>query len=148
MCQAQSGLGVSDLLGLTYGHVRQQLDDGKDHIHLRLLRGKEKQLGYFDTFFGAQAVGYLRKYVESRKSLHDEDRLFPISPRGCNKVLETLSKRAKLPFTVSTHLLRKFFNTYMKLGVGSDYVELWMGHSIGRVKGSYMMGSPEAQLEK
>ena len=73
MCQAQSGLGVSDLFCLTYGQVRQQLDEGRDHVHLRLLRGKEKQIGYFDTFFGAQAVNHLRKYVESRKTWRDEE---------------------------------------------------------------------------
>jgi hypothetical protein len=106
--------------------VRQQFDEGRDHIHLLLLRGKEKQLGYFDTFFGAQTVGFLRKHVESRKSRRGEDRLFPVS--ACShKVLEILNKRSKLPFTVSIHLLRKFFNTYMKLDVGSDYVESWMG---------------------
>ena len=148
MCQAQSGLGVSDLLSVTYAQVREQLDEGKDHIHLRLLRGKEKRLGYFDTFFGAQAVGHLRKYLGSRKDLRDEDRLFDVGLRGYNKLLSILSRRAGLPFIVSTHLLRKFFNTYMKLGVGSDYVEFWMGHSLGGVKSAYMIGSPEAQLEK
>ena len=148
MCEAQSGLGVSDLLGIIYGQVRPQLDEGKDHIHLRLLRGKEKQIGYFDTFFGAQAVDYLRKYIESRKGLRDEDRLFQISPRGYNKVLETLSKRAKLPFIVSTHLLRKFFNTYMKLGANETYVEYWMGHSLSGVRGEYLNASPAVQLEK
>jgi len=148
MCQAQSGLGVSDLFGLTYGQVRPQLDEGRDHIHLRLLRGKEKQIGYFDTFFGAQAVGYLRKYIESRKTWRDEDKLFPVSPRGYNKVLEMLSRRAKLPFTVSTHLLRKFFSTYMKLGANETYVEYWMGHSLSRVRGAYFNPTQEVQLEK
>ena len=36
LCQAQSGLSVSDLLRVTYGGVANQIENGSDHIHLRL----------------------------------------------------------------------------------------------------------------
>lgn len=52
LCQVQSGLSGSDLLRVAYDDVVKQIRNGADHIHLRLLRGKEKQLGFFDTFFG------------------------------------------------------------------------------------------------
>jgi len=38
---------------------------------------------------------------------------------------------------VSSHDLRKFFGTHMKLGVEGILVEYWMGHSLGRQKRAY-----------
>ena len=91
LCQAQSGLGVSDLLNVKYGDVASQLKKGADHIHLRLLRGKEKQIGQFDTFFGRMATQALKEYLATRKNLKPSDRLFPITDRAVRKFLRTLS---------------------------------------------------------
>jgi len=147
LCQVQSGLGVSDLLNIKYGDVASQLKKGKDHIHLRLLRGKEKQIGHFDTFFGRMATQALKEYLATRKNLKPSDRLFPITARAVNKFLKVLSFRAGLEWTPSSHDLRKYFNTQMKLaGLNKILVEYWMGHSLGKVRGAYFIPPVEEQL--
>jgi len=147
LCQAQSGLSVSDLLNLTWGDIKKQLDNGSDHIHLRLLRGKEKQLGFHDTFLGRRSVEALTEYLPTRK---DSERLFPIRSRSVNRFLERASRG--LGWRVSSHDLRKFFSTSLKLARVNDpafnesLIEYWMGHSLGRTKGAYLAPPVEDQL--
>jgi len=151
LCQAQSGLGVGDLLRITYGDVKSQLKKA-DHIHLRLLRGKEKQIGQFDTFFGKMATRSLREYLATRRDLNPQSRLFPITARAVNKFLKTLSIRAGLDWIVSSHDLRKFFSTQLKMARVNDpafnetLIEYWMGHSLGKVRGAYFIPRVEEQL--
>jgi site-specific recombinase XerD len=153
LCQAQSGLGVGDLLRITYGDVQSQLRKDVDHIHLRLLRGKEKQLGQFDTFFGRMATQALKEYLKTRGDLNPADRLFPITARAVNKFLKTLSYRAGLDWIVSSHSLRKFFSTQLKMARVNDpafnetLIEYWMGHSLGRTRGAYFLPPVEEQLQ-
>jgi len=152
LCQSQSGLSVSDILKLTYGDVQSQIEKGSDHIHLRLLRGKEKQLGFFDTFFGKMATATLREYLSTRKDLKEADRLFPCTSRNVNNFLKQLSSKARLEWTVSSHDLRKYFATNLKLARVNDpafnetLFEYWQGHSLGKVKGAYFLPPVEEQL--
>ena len=152
LCQAQSGLSVSDLLRVTYGDGAKQLQNGADHIHLRLLRGKEKQLGFFDTFFGRMAVEALRKYLRTRERLEESSRLFPCTSRNVNNFLSRMSDRAGLGWRVSSHDLRKFFATNLKLARVNDpafnetLIEYWQGHSLGKVRGAYFIPPVEEQL--
>lgn len=152
LCQVQSGLGVSDLLGLSFQDVKRQLEAGLDHIHLRLLRGKRKELGFFDTFFGRLSTRALRRYLSGREGLKQHDRLIPYTARGVNKFLKRLSYGAGLEWKVSSHDLRKFFATNLKLARVNDpafneaLIEYWQGHSLGKVKGAYFVPPVEEQL--
>jgi len=152
LCQVQSGLGVSDLLKITYDLVEDQLKKGASHIHLRLLRGKRKELGWFDTFFGRMATQALREYLATRRDLISSSRLFPCTARNVNKFLKALSFRAGLGWTVSSHDLRKYFSTRLKTARVNDpafnetLIEYWMGHSIGKVKKAYFIPPVEEQL--
>ena len=152
LCQVQSGLGVSDLLKITYGLVEDQLKKGASHIHLRLLRGKRKELGWFDTFFGRMATQALREYLATRRDLISSSRLFPCTARNVNKFLKTLSFRAGLGWTVSSHDLRKYFSTRLKTARVNDprfnetLIEYWMGHKMGKVKRAYFVPPVEEQL--
>ena len=113
---------------------------------MRLLRGKEKQIGQFDTFFGRMATQALKEYIATRKNLKPSDRLFLITARAVNKFLKTISFRAGLELTPSSHDLRKYFNTRMKLaGLNETLVEYWMGHSLGKVRGAYFIPPVEEQ---
>jgi hypothetical protein len=96
LCQAQSGLSVSDLLRVSYGDVAKQLPNGADHIHLRLLRGREKQLGFFGTFFGRASVEALKQHLLTREGLETSSRLFPCTARNVNSFLKRMSDRAGL----------------------------------------------------
>jgi len=152
LCQSQSGLAASDLLRLVYGDVQSQVEKGSDHIHLRLLRGKEKQLGFFDTFFGKMATEALREYLSTRKGLKEADSLFPCTARNVNGFLNRLSSKAGLKWTVSSHDLRKYFATNLKLARVNDpafnetLIEYWQGHSLGKVRGAYFLPPVEEQL--
>ena len=151
LCQAQSGLSVSDLLRVSYGDVAKQLQNGADHIHLRLLRGKEKQLGFFDTFFGRASVEALRQYLHTREE-KESSRLFRCTARNVNSFLERMSEWAEISWRVSSHDLRKFFATSLKLARVNDpafnesLVEYWLGHSLGKVRGAYFIPPVEEQL--
>jgi len=152
LCQAQSGLSVSDLLRVNYGVVADQIEKGSDYIHLRLLRGKEKQLGWFDTFLGKMSVEALKKHLMTREGLKGSSRLFPCTARNVNSFLYRMSVRAGLGWSVSSHDLRKFFATNLKLARVNDpafnetLIEYWQGHSLGKVKGAYFVPPVEEQL--
>ena len=80
-----------------------------------MLRGKEKQIGQFDTFFGRMAMQALKEYLVAQRDLTPQSWLFPITDRAVRKFLKTFSLRAGLEWTVSSHDLRRYFNTQMKL---------------------------------
>jgi integrase len=152
LCQAQSGLSVSDLLRVTYGDLEKQFENDADHIHLRLLRGKEKQLGFFDTFFGEMATEALKQYLLTRNGLEGPSRIFCCTARNVNSLLGRMSVRAGIGWRVSSHDLRKFFATSLKLARVNDpafnetLVEYWQGHSLGKVRGAYFVPPVEEQL--
>ena len=152
LCQTQSGLSVSDLLKLVYSDIKSQIEKNKEYIHLRLLRGKRKELGYHDTFFGKMATQALREYLATRRNLKPEDPLFPCTARNVNKFLRTLSFKAGLDWIVTSHDLRKFFSTQLKMTRVNDpafnetLIEYWMGHALGKVRGAYFIPSVEEQL--
>jgi site-specific recombinase XerD len=149
LCQAQSGLGVSDLLRVPLEEVAKQVKNGQDYVHLRMLRGKRKELGYFDTFFGRMAVESLKDYFPE----HDgSDVVFPCTKRNVNSFLSRISLRAGLEWVISSHILRDFFSGQLKTTRVNDVrfndtlIEYWMGHSIGRTRKAYLP-SIEEQLK-
>ena len=63
-----------------------------------------------------------------------------------------MSDKAGLDWKVSSHDLRKFFATNLKLARVNDpafnetLIEYWQGHSLGKVKGAYFVPPVEEQL--
>lgn len=79
--------------------------------------------------------------------MNPQSRLFPCTARNVNKFLRSLSIRAGLDWIVSSHDLRKYFITQMKLaGLNETLVEYWVGHALGRVRGAYFIPPVEEQL--
>jgi len=149
LCQTQSGLSVSDLLKLTVNDLKDEIEG---YIHLRLVREKEKQLGFFDTFFGKTATAALKEYFKTRKNLKPSSPVFPCTQQNISYFLAKISDRAGVTFRVSSHDLRKYFNTQLKMArvdspaFNDTLIEYWMGHSLGKVKGAYFIPSVEEQL--
>lgn len=153
LCQVQSGLSVSDLCKLTlssseasiFGNLGHQLDEGADHVHLRIQRTKQKKVGHFDSFFGRLATEALREWLQEQGSLRLSSQLFPCTCRNINKFLERASCRAGLPWKITSHNLRMYFSTRLKMTRVNDpafndtLIEYWMGHSLGRVQRAYMV---------
>jgi len=148
LCQVQSGLSVSDLLRLTVNDINET-EPG--YIHLYLTRGKEKHLGFFDTFFGKTATATLKEYLKTRK-LNPTSKLIPCTPQNVRHFLAKLSDKAGLDWKVGTHTLRKYFYTNLSLArvnspaFNDTLIEFWMGHSLGKVKGAYFIPPVEEQL--
>ncbi len=158
-----SGLSKQDLANLRYGDIREGIEAGKDFIHLRLMREKEKT--WFDTFIGPEAVNALRNYLSIRKSgtekippedLNDESPLWrrqtkEVSAQTDDEIeceFVRCARRSGLLGKVSPHLIRKYFNTTMKLaGVNDSLVEYWMGHTLPRVKSAYLVPSIDEQMK-
>jgi len=155
-CQKDSGMGIGDLVNVTledespfYGTVREQLKKGVCPIHLHVVR--KKTMVVFDTFLGEDAVTMLNEYVTFQRG-----RIFNISERQVQNIVKDAGIKG------GTHILRKFFNTYLKIGVASvlskrgeleavglsdAMVESWMGHSLGRTKGAYHLPPVPVQRE-
>jgi site-specific recombinase XerD len=149
LCQAQSGLGVGDLLRISHKDVAKQIENRQDYVHLNLLRGKRKELGYFDTFFGKVAVAALKEYLPEHEG---SEEVFPCTRRNVNGFLSRISVRAGLEWAISSHILRDFFSGQLKTTRVNDVrfndtlIEYWMGHSIGRTRKAYLP-SIEEQLK-
>jgi len=155
-CQAQSGLGISDLLERRVGEVSKQLEAGAERLHFHLRRIKEEAVE-FDSFFGVGSTRMLKAYLEDRKNSALDERLFPCTSidsgtKNFDEVLRRLSPRAGLEWYVSSHDLRKFFSNSLKTAHPGDpafndsLVEYWMGHSLGRVRGAYTAPPLEDQI--
>jgi len=143
LCAMESGLGNADLLPLTlsnlsseYGTIGTQLRKGIVPVHIELRRHKTKEA--IHSFFGSNAIEALKQYV----NVNGRGRIFTMSARSLQQKIKALSIQTKVATSavpVRPYSFRKVFNTYMKLaGVNESIVEVMMGHSIGRVRGTYL----------
>ena len=155
-CQAQSGLGISDLLERRVGEVSKQFEAGAERLHFHLRRIKEEAVE-FDSFFGAGSTHMLKAYLEDRKNVALDECLFPCTSvdsgtKNFDEVLRRLSSKARLDWNVSSHDLRKFFSNSLKtahpgdLAFNDSLIEYWMGHSLPRTQGAYTAPPVEDQL--
>jgi len=155
-CQAQSGLGISDLLERQVGEVSKQFEAGAERLHFHLRRIKEEAVE-FDSFFGAGSTRMLKAYLESRENVALDEHLFPCTSidsgtKNFDDVLRRLSSKAGLDWDVSSHDLRKFFSNSLKTAHPGDpafnnsLIEYWMGHSLPRTQGAYTAPTVEDQL--
>jgi len=149
---AQSGMSLEDYLALTfktsspqYGSIWKQLKEGRNPIHLHIIREKRKV--WYDTFWARNSINALNTYVKEYE-LGLSDPLFDLSDRSIERIIKNAGIRAKFEAPVYPHSLRKFFNTYLKLaGVNETVVEYMMGHKLGGVRGAYFV-PPVEELEK
>lgn len=151
----QSGMGAGDLIKVkwtdvsdTYGSLREQFDngitlEGKVYplLHIQRVRGKTHIK--FDTFVGRLTTNIL-KLPDYPKS----DYVFPVSVRYFERIVEDVSKEAKMFGQTTPHCLRKAFTTTLKMAnMNSDIVEAWTGHSLGGVRSAYFKPPVSEQLK-
>jgi len=148
-----SGMSREDVVRLKYSHIRRELEAGKEIIHIRAVRQKEKVP--YDTFIGRNAIEALKAYLEYRRNkgetIDDETPLIaskggrPISPEAISTIFQRLSRKSGIK--TSAHRFRKTFESYLGLSAPSLLVKYWMGHSLG-VETSYFIPPLEKQREK
>ncbi|MEM2370765.1 MAG: site-specific integrase [Candidatus Bathyarchaeia archaeon] len=163
---ALGGFREETLTKLRYRHVKRDLERGivPVHIHVEASITKGRYHDY-DTFIGAEAVEYLKLYLEQRRrgtekippeEITDDSPLIracsrdvkPITTHQVHRVIHTLYERAGLivkvgggRYDLRVHSLRKYFRTQLaSLGVPSDYIEYMMGHTISTYHDIKMKG--------
>lgn len=149
LCAKDCGMAIQDMLRFSldwtsplYGTVKQQLNENRVPIHLHVVR---KKTGVpFSTFLGPDAILGLKEWQPKG------DLVFPFTDKTIRNHLTRASQKAKLGYVLHTHSLRRFFSTYMKkAGVSEALVEMWMGHSLGGVRGAYFFPqTDEAMLSR
>jgi integrase len=152
-CIFQSGLAVNEICDLNYGDIQDEFEAGILPLCLKLVRQKTNV--EFKTFFGRDAVKYLRLYLETRGELKPEDPLFTKErARGGEERITTVlieqffSEIAnKVDFVkvrenhynpARPHSLRAAFNSRLVNKIDKDLREFWMGHAIGGVARAYL----------
>ena len=154
-----SGMSRADALILNIGDL-EGFDKGEQWIHLNAFRGKEGV--EYETFIGPNAVEALRAYFTWRKA--NGETLTPASPlfattrrpfrrideNALNSIFEIIKSDTKKD--VSSHRLRKFFETYMALVVRHPIIlKYWMGHKIRRksrdIEARYILPPTPEQLK-
>ena len=154
-CIFQSGLGVKEICRLNYGHVKDELEAGILPICLELRRQKTNIK--FKTFFGRDAVHFLKLYLATRGDLKSEDPLFIKErnrgeevrmndnaiedvflniARGMDFIKQNGNDGSYNP--ARPHSLRAAFNSRLIGKIDQDLREFWMGHAIGAVARAYL----------
>jgi len=141
----QSGLSISDLLALTYGDVKEELEKGVTPLYLDLTR---KKTGIpFITFLGSWSVKLIKEYLASRK-LEDKSPIYNVTSRAVHAYFRKTAKKFAGNFKgrnpYSPHSLRAAFRTFLSdHKVDPLYIEFWMGHAIPEQQRAYIIKSRE-----
>jgi len=153
---ALGGFREGTLVRLKYKHLSQDLEKGITPVQVmvpaEITKGKYAE---YWTFIGAEAVEYLKLYLEARRegltNNHPPEKIGPETPiikhtksfepkpiteKQLRVMVHNLlikagiiNKNQKPLSQVRTHSFRKFFRTQLiSRGVPVDYVEFWMGH--------------------
>lgn len=161
LCMFQSGLAVNEICMLNYGDIQEEFEGGVSPICLKLVR--KKTAVEFKSFFGRDAVKYLRLYLATRNDLNPDSPLFTKQrARGGEvristaAIIQSFSEIAKeLPFIkqkggynpARPHSLRAGFNSQLIGKIDATLREFWMGHTIGGVARAYL-NMPTEELRK
>jgi integrase len=152
MVAFQSGLSIGDILALNYGDIQREYEAGTMPLAIQGFR--EKTSVEIRTFIGADALHYLRLYLESRPDIKPEDPLFTLlssekrATRGAiqNKLRDYAEKLKFLdPDAISNgynparpHSLRSGFRSRLTGKMDEQLIEFLMAHDIGQEKSTYM----------
>jgi len=161
LCQFQSGIGIGDMVKLDYGDVKKELTSGK--LPLLLTLDRKKTGVEFKTFFGRDAVKYLKMYLKTREPLRKSYPLFAklgSRERVTAGAIEMMARRLaeRMPFIdeedleegwnpARPHSLRSAFNSRLTGKVDRTLIEFWMGHHIGEEKRAYL-NLPDEELRE
>lgn len=160
-----SGISQADALRLTLGDLKAHKPITSDFIRLpadpsrKILRAKEGVK--YETFIGPNTIEALKTYLQMRRNrgekLTADSPLFvtrskpwrPLTGESIRSILSYISKKTGI--TISTHRLRKHFETYLALAkVHPVVLKYWMGHKIrtgGEIEGKYIIPPTKEQME-
>ena len=166
LCDKECGMSPAELLAITgkelserFGTVNEQLRNGQNPVHIRIIRSKTKAhgLGFYDTFISDEGIEALQNFLPARPR-----KFFPVGDRQLetdfNKLTDIINKNllelqrkganVSLWQNFTPKSCRKFFSGSVKMAqlknpewrMGGDaFAEYWMGHSIARQEGAYIV---------
>ena len=153
-----SGISAAGAVGLNFGDL-EGFDKNEKWARIEVYR--EKEHVEYETFLGPNATEALRAYIGVREQKGEkttgDSPLFVTETKPFRR-LNLHALRANLQqvqrstgIVISTHRLRKFFETYMALTVRHPIVlKYWMGHKVkgGRdVEAKYIIPPTPEQLK-
>jgi integrase len=145
-CIVQSGLSISDLLGLKYDDIREEFEKGVAPLCLDLSRKKTNVP--FLTFIGSWALGLLKQHLKDRP-LKDDTPIFTVTRRAVDNYFRRIGIKFGGGFSgrnpYSPHSLRAAFRTILSdHKVDPLYIEFWMGHKVPEQQIVYVSKSTES----
>jgi site-specific recombinase XerD len=162
LCMFQSGLAVNEICDLNYGDVQNELKAETLPLCLKLVRQKTQV--EFKTFFGYDAVKYLKLYLATRSELKPESPLFTKMRARSGEVrmnsimvekvfaeiadkVEFINRAENHYNPARPHSLRAAFNSRLMGKIDETLREFWMGHAIGGVAKAYLV-MPTEEMRK
>ncbi len=151
-----SGISLQDMLALKiddgspkYGTVREQVKKGLVPIVLNVVR--EKTRFKYTSFLGQDSYEILNNEFAfpDLKYSHttDDKRLLPYAGSTIREAMKRIGDHFNWK-SFCPYSLRKWFRTELTLDDCNDaLIELWMGHSLGRVRSAYIVPPVERQKE-
>jgi len=157
-----SGISRDDAIELTYGVVRKAIENETARfLKINMYRAKENV--EYETWIGPNAIDSLRIYFMVRRQrgekVTDDTPIFAsemkphnqLTRRSLSQIFRRLTKKTGI--AISTHRLRKFFETYIIAGgVHPIAAKYWMGHKIrggrGDIEAKYIIPPENLQREQ
>ena len=158
-----TGLRVSDVRKLNYGHVKDGLEKNLDFIPLQIRTQKSGIIA--KTFIGPEAVESLKEYLKQRKkgtrklkpeTITDDTPLFRTNRQGKVRRISRVGLSGLIGFQckktgttkLSAHSFRKFLQTNLDAaGISPNFIDQILGHSLPGTRGVYSLPSDEILLE-
>lgn len=155
-----TGMSMADALEMNYGHIKKAIEDpAMTFFKIRVYRAKESV--EYETWLGPNSIHSLQVYFTIRhqrgENIIDETPIFASNNQPYERL--TLAAVSELFVrivertgkVISSHRLRKFFETYIAAGgVHPIVAKYWMGHKVrtGRdVEGRYIIPPENLQRE-
>jgi len=137
-----SGLRISDLLGLNLGDVLNGKGKLKDRITLR-----EQKTGKHKDFpMGNTTIKALREYLDTRPGADPSEPLFPsrktgrpISRQQAWQIINDAARAVGITEKIGTHTLRKTFGYHaFRQGIDITRIQKLMNHSAPSITLAYI----------
>jgi integrase/recombinase XerD len=159
----QSGLAVNEICKLNYGHVSRELNKGELPLIIEMVRDKNSKR--FRTCLGADAVKYLKLYLETRQNLTEESPLFTVERSRGSKDDRITKGAIQMRFReiaeglsyidlndgemnpARPHSMRSAFRSRLTGKMEEDLIEHLMGHTIPETKRAYI-NMPDEELRE
>ncbi|MDP3956860.1 MAG: tyrosine-type recombinase/integrase [bacterium] len=118
-----TGLRIAECLALTLDEMIPVLDEQGTSDFPIIGKGGYQRVIYFSP----KAKEAIRAYLALRKS--PDERLFPLTPRGAQKMVKERARRAGIEKRVSPHVFRHSLATdLLRRGVDIAFVSKFLGH--------------------